>query len=92
MNPRWLAWTKAEGLTAEEAKRAPWEFMMWIDKHITEWAKANGYVSDLRLSHGVVVRTQAEANRAALSQLGHDAFTAYLEGIAEGGSDARSPR
>lgn len=83
MNPRWLAWIKAEGLTVEEAKRTPWEFMLWIDKHITAWAKSEGYVSDLSLRHGVVVRTQVEANRAALSQLGHDAFTAYLEAVAE---------
>lgn len=82
MNPRWIAWRRAEGLTAPEAVKEPWAFMLWVDKHLTIWAKSVGFESDPSLSLGVVVRTQTEANRAALAQKGgQDAFTAYLESL-----------
>lgn len=86
MNPRWKAWADAEGLTEQQATAEPWRFTQWVDRHLVEWAKSEGFVADPHFDppgSGVVVRTQAEANQAALTQRGgQDRFTKYLQDAA----------
>lgn len=85
MNPRWAEWVRVARLTDEEARASTWRFTQWISRHLTEWAKSEGYVADLRCDprgSGVVIRTQTEANRAALSaEGGHVRFTTYLQSL-----------
>ena len=59
-------------------------FTTWVHERLTKWARENGFSSDPTLWHGVQVRTQAEANSAALICLGQDAFDVWLAGRQHG--------
>lgn len=70
-------------------RREAWErlgrpdiYGLWIRDRVTEFAIANGYEADLSFSRNVVIRTQAEANNAAMVTEGHDAFDAFCDSYA----------
>lgn len=89
VNPRYAAYAKSQGRTVDQQRkhekqnRNLYEFMFWVDRHLTAFAKLHGFEADLSCSRGVVVRTWKEAERLALAKMGHEAFTTYLEEQAE---------
>ena len=83
INPRYLAYAAAHGHTPDEQievdKHLMHEFVFWNRDRLDEWAALQGYAADLGLSRGVVIRTQAEARRAALAKTGgQEAYTFWL--------------
>jgi len=62
------------------ASGEPGPMILWLRPLLTEWARSQGFKADLRLSRGVVIRTQAEANRYAIgTEERQTAFTAWLQ-------------